>query len=142
MYIVPVNVLGVFAAAVVIQAIGVLWYSPILFGRQWVRFTHKERVLPEEFKKRVGAAFFLTCAGSLITAYFLALLIANLVVVSASQAVQVALFLWAGFVAPTLFAFHIFSISPRHWKVFLIQAGNTLASLVAASFILWIFGAG
>jgi hypothetical protein len=58
------------------------------------------------------------------------------------QAVQVALFLWAGFVAPTLFAFHIFSINLRNQRVFLIQAGSTLVALVLGVFILWMFGAG
>jgi hypothetical protein len=142
MYIVPVNVFGVIVAAIAIQAIAVFWYSPILFGSQWVKFTSSDHILPEEFKKRVGIAFLITSLGSLLTSYFLALLIGNLIVVSAMQAVQVALFLWAGFVAPTLFAFHIFSINLRNQRVFLIQAGSTLVALVLGVFILWMFGAG
>ena len=142
MYIVPVNVFGVIVAAVVIQAIGVLWYSPVFFGKQWIKLTSIEHLLPDEFKKRVGVAFLLTCAGSLLTSYFLALLIANLVVVSVFQALQVGLFLWGGFVAPTLFAFHVFSITPRHWRAFLIQVGSTFIALIVGMLILWVFGAG
>ena len=51
-----INYLGVLASAIMIFAIGALWYSPMLFGRLWVTAHGYTPEKIAEMRKGMGKA--------------------------------------------------------------------------------------
>ena len=139
MYIVPVNILAVVFAAVAMQAVGFLWYSPKLFGKQWIKLLDMPEEMPETIKKEMGKGYLLNGLGSLITSYVLAIIVANLVVTNLFQGIQVVFYIWVGFIVPVLLSMHIFSYPPKPWALYLLNVGYFLASLLAAGIIITLF---
>lgn len=66
-----VNYLAVLAATVATMIIGFLWYSPVLFGKAWVKQMGKNM---EEMSGGGPATYILTALTALVGAYILALL--------------------------------------------------------------------
>lgn len=140
MYIVPVNFIAVILAAIAIQAVGLLWFSPLLFRKQWMELVGIEvSPLSEESKKELGKAYLLGSFGALVMSYVLALIIGNLVVTSIFQGIQASFFIWLGFVVPVLLSIHVFSFPPKPWALFVLNSGHFLASLLVAGGIIAAF---
>lgn len=99
---IAVNYLAVVAAAVAAFAVGAVWHSPIGFGKQWMRMMglseqdmHKMPLSP--MQAMVGGFF-----ATLLTAYVLAFLISLTGAGTPQTALQLGLWVWLGFLAPTL----------------------------------------
>ena len=70
---VEINYLAVFVSAVVIFLLGGLWYSPVLFAKQWMSVINKSE---EELKKDSKPTNYLVAfLQGLISAYILAIFI-------------------------------------------------------------------
>jgi hypothetical protein len=139
MYIVSINILSIIVAAITMQGLGFLWYSSVLFGKQWMQLIGMPTEMPNETKKEIWKGYLLNGIGSLISSYVLALVIANLVVTNIFQGIQVSFYVWLGFIAPVLLAMHIFSYPPKSWALYIINAGYFLTSFVAGGIIITIF---
>lgn len=107
-----VNYLGVLLAAVVAMALGFLWYSPMLLGKQWMK---EKDCTPEQMKKEqkeMGKWYGLSFVVSLITAYVLAhvmFLSANYFNYPMLQTgITTAFWMWLGFVMPVQLTATIF----------------------------------
>ncbi len=68
-----VNYLAVLAAAVSAFLLGGLWYSPVLFGKAWMRLTGitEERAAQANQAKVFGIAFIWSLLGALVFAMFI-----------------------------------------------------------------------
>ncbi len=68
-----VNYLAVLAAAVSAFVLGGLWYSPLLFGKAWMRLSGitEERAAQANQAKVFGIAFIWSLLGALVFAMFL-----------------------------------------------------------------------
>lgn len=68
-----VNYLAVLAAAVSAFLLGGLWYSPVLFGKTWMRLSGitEERAAQANQGKVFGVAFVWSLLGALVFAMFL-----------------------------------------------------------------------
>src|SRR6266540_78443 len=70
---VTINYLAVLIAGVVNMAIGMFWYSPVMFAKTWMASLGKT---PEDFKQAsAGPIYVLNTVASLVTAYVLAMVI-------------------------------------------------------------------
>ncbi len=91
--------LAIIVAAVVQFVLGMLWYSPLLFGNQWMKlngFT-KEQIQKEQ-KKGMGLQMLVSLVSSLIFASVLWYLLANLSTLAGlSDALLWSALLWLGF---------------------------------------------
>jgi hypothetical protein len=136
---IEINLIAVVLAAVANMVVGMLWYGP-LFGKKWqalMGFT------PESMKSmKMTAAQ--AIAGGCVTAFIMAYVLAHdafvwgaffgTSVAPSVFALQLAFWIWLGYVATTQIGAVLWEGRP--WKLFVLNAGNSLVSLIAMSLIL------
>ena len=97
-----VNFVAILVAALANVFLGALWYSPLLFGKQWMKLANMKK---EDMNKKDGnKAMIGSLIGALITGYVLANLIAVINVVTVSGAILFSFWIWLGFVATSTLA--------------------------------------
>lgn len=132
-----INLIAVLAAAVVTFALGALWYSPLLFAKQWAAahgFT-PEKV--EAMRKRAGPAYGVTFVCWLAMAAALAVLTRRIGVDSVLGGLKLGSLCWAGFAVTLGLSGHMFS--ERRLPAYLIDSGYQLVSLLGMGVILAIW---
>jgi hypothetical protein len=128
------SLLAIVVAAFATFAFGALWYSPLLFGRLWVK---AHGYTPEKLvEMRAGAArayaVSLLCYG--VIALALAVLIDRLGIAGARSAVKLGVLCWAGFAATLGLTAQMFS--DKRFATYLIDAGYQLLAIVGMSLLL------
>lgn len=134
MFGVDVNYVVVLIAAVSNMAVGFLWYSPILFGKPWMKLMGISDEQAKGMKTKANKAYAISSIGALIMAYVLAGVLGYLGTGTVTDAIQTGFWLWLGFVAPVMFTSVLFENKPV--KLYAINAGYQLASLVTMAIIL------
>lgn len=132
------NIFPILACAVASMVIGFIWYSKPLFLKPWLESIGKT----EDFVKNPQMVKYLYLfLVSLIEAWFVALVLAMITVpapspdlLSMADGLQAGLIVWMGFVATTSFANNL--MSGGSFKLFMIQAGNHLVTLLVMGAIL------
>jgi hypothetical protein len=124
--------LGMLVVAVIATVIGMLWYSPALFGNPWMRGLG--------FKKKDMNANGLTgkmvinFISTLIMAYCLSYLLALTGANTTTEAMQTGMYIWIGFILVSM-------INQVLWEkqkvsVLVINAGFWLVNILIASSVL------
>jgi Protein of unknown function (DUF1761) len=139
MQVPAVNYLAVLVAAVVMFALGGLWYSPVLFAKRWIalqgRTEEQERAQAAAANMPLMYVSAFVC--SLITAIVMAHILAHMASIMPTGAVHGAFFgfmAWIGFAAPTSYATALFSGKPK--QLWLIDSMYYLVSFMFAGLIL------
>ncbi len=131
--IVPVNYIAVLVAAVVAFVIGGAWYSPLLFGKQWMKLRGMN---PDSMK---GMAF---PAGMMIQEFIITLITAFVISQFAAwvgafgivAGLVLGLWFWIGFVVPMMYGMTLWEKYPIGLAV--INGGLRLVNyLVMAAII-------
>lgn len=136
MPVIPVNWLAILVAAVISMVIGFLWYSPSLFGNQWIKLSGftKEKMKGSTMGKIYGISFVV----SLVTAFILthALVFAGsfLGTKGVNLGLMTGFWNWLGFIMPVQLTGWLFERKP--FNLFLINTGYQLASLVGMGIVL------
>src|SRR3989442_6106707 len=95
-----VNLLAVLVAAVLTIVLGAVWYSPVLFAKQWMHAHGYTPEKVEEMKRRGGVRAY---AGSflcyLVVAYVVGLLVSYTQATGVVQGVWVGVLAWLGVAA-------------------------------------------
>lgn len=129
-----VNLLAVLVAGVVAFGLGALWYSPVLFARQWVRANGFENVSREEMQRGVGRAYGVSLAAFLVMALALAIFIGRIGITFWLGGLKAGLLAWLGFVATTGLVANMYSRRPiAGWY---IDAGYYLVALAVMGAII------
>ena len=141
---IPVNYLAVVAAAVASMILGYIWYGP-LFGKQWMALSGKTMSEMDAAKtKGVGKNYAFMFIGSLVMSYTLshALIFAStyLNTSGVSAGLTAGFWNWFGFIAPVSLGVVLWDGKP--WKLFLLNAGYYLATLLAMGVILAVWKSG
>ncbi len=93
-----INYFAVIAAVIANQAIGFTWYGP-LFGKLWRGLSGiSEKQAAEQKKKGMGSTFAIAALGSFVMAFVLAHFVDYVEATTIGGAVQLAFWLWLGFV--------------------------------------------
>jgi sterol desaturase/sphingolipid hydroxylase (fatty acid hydroxylase superfamily) len=132
---VGVNYVAVIVAAVVSMVIGFFWYSESLFGKHWMKymkFTKKDVNKAKE--KGMGKTMLTMFITTLIMAYILAHFIKILGIDTMSGGVQVAFWIWLGFLATTQLGAVLWENKPL--GLYYINTGHSLVSMVIMGAIL------
>jgi hypothetical protein len=133
---ITVNFWAVLVAAIIEMAIGALWYSPVLFGKPWLRAMGKQPGDPMGGKAGVGYVASLIAA--LVTAYILAHFVIYAGsyngVYSAAGGALAGFWAWLGFVITTAISSTIFESRP--WSLYLMNVSYYLVSFVAMGALL------
>ena len=124
-------------AALVNMVIGMLWYSPLLFGKLWMKASGKEE---KDMKKGsgMGKVYAMAFVGSFIMAFVLSRFIA----ISSAKTIQdgalVGFWAWLGFIIPVSLSGYLFEGKSRNLT--LINGGYYLVVLMVMGAILSFWG--
>jgi hypothetical protein len=132
---VNVNFWAVLVSAIASMVIGSIWYGP-LFGKKFMSAIGMDTWSAEKKeaeKKKMGMTYLGQFLANLIMFYILGWLMGALGAKSATNGLQVAFWVWLGFVAPVQFGQQIWG---GKMSLFWLGAGNMLLTLLAAGAIL------
>jgi len=122
---------AVLVAVVVKQALGFLWYSPMLFGRT---FAEASGQAVEEMRPRMPKAIVGDIAGAVLMAVALAHVVSYAGALSALYGALVGLICWLGFAVPVSLSPSLFERRPL--KVWALQNGYLALALALMGAIL------
>jgi hypothetical protein len=128
------SLLAIVVAVFATFALGALWYSPLLFGKLWVK---AHGYTPDKLvQMRAGAAraYGVSLVCYAVMAICLAHLIARLGIADAAAAAQLGALCWAGFAATLGLTANMFSEKPL--STWLIDTGFQLVAIVAMCLLL------
>ena len=128
----------VLVAAIASFILGSLWYSPLLFGKIWMKlggFTEKNK----DKSKKMLASYFFMFVGTLVTVYVLGNNLLYSGISNTSTALIYAFFMWVGYIAPIQLGSVLWEGKP--FRYYLINTFYYLVSLMITSiiFVLWKF---
>ena len=130
-----VNALAVLVAAILSLVLGALWYSPVLFGKQWMAAQgHTPEMLDQFRKQRMARAYAVSFVCYLVMAYVLALLATYTGAITFAQGLWLGFLLWIGFAAPIGLTAHMFSGKP--FAAWVIDAGYQFVYLLIIGVLL------
>lgn len=120
-----INPLALLLAVVINMVLGSLWYSPLLFAKQWLKLTGKSE---SELKKTsmvqaMGLAF--------LTSVVMAFILVQVILpapVSFVSGMVIGFWMWLGFVATSTAAPYIFERRP--WGLYFINNSYNLISMM------------
>ena len=127
---VEINYLAVLVAAVINMVVGAIWYSPVLFAKDWSKLTGRKA-------NEMGdgsTSYVITFAGALLQAYILTHFVSYSGAVTAVEGAMTGFWLWLGFVA-VVSAVHLV-FEGRSWTLWRINAGYFLVVLLINGAIL------
>lgn len=139
----PTNYLAVLVAAIVIFALGGLWYSPVLFMKKWIALQNRteEQMRAEAAAANMPVLYISAFVTALLTALVMAHLLGHLAAAvdpnmhpSAAHGAMFGFVCWLGFAAPTSYGTAIFSGKPK--QLWLIDSTYNLVAFVLAGAIL------
>ncbi len=124
------NYLAIVVAAVVNMVIGFLWYGPALFGKKWMALTG---MTEEQMKSMNPAPLYAQSFVATLVAYYV---LARFIPVTATlmEGVEVACWVWLGFVTTVQFTASLFSTKPR--TLYFLDTGYQLVTFLAAGAII------
>lgn len=135
---IAINYWAVLGAAIANIVIGSLWYGP-LFGKTWRTLSGHTNESMKNMSMGVKGAY----VGGFITAFVMAYVLAHDAFMWArffgtggtfSFALQLAFWIWLGYVATTQVGSVLWE--GKSWKLFFLNAGQTLVSLIVMASIL------
>jgi hypothetical protein len=122
---VSINLAAIIVAALINMAIGAMWYSPLLFAKQWMKAVGKKA---EEIGKP-SPAYMFAFLGALLEAYVLAHFTSYALAMNAADGARVGLWLSLGIIVPVVATLTMFESKGIKW--FLITIGYHALALMA-----------
>lgn len=109
------NLVPVVIAGVINMMLGALWYSPLVFGKLWMRAMGKtEEELKQELSlTKMAFTYVVNTIASLLFAYVLAHLIKFSQTHTFSQGVMIGFWVWLGFVVTTVIPGYMYESKPK-----------------------------
>lgn len=135
---ITINYLAVLVAAIAAMVIGGVWYSPLGFGKPWMRLMGYGDKVPEGSKRAMMRSYAFMFAGALVMAFVLAHFAFIWGARETLSAVQLGFWTWLGFVAPVQLGTVLWEGKP--WMLFFLNTAYYLVTLIAMAVIvgLWI----
>ena len=134
-----INYLAVLVSAIIMFALGGLWYSPALFAKRWVALQGKteEQMRAEAAAANMPLLYSIAFICAVIQAWVMAMVIGHMSQVAemgVAHAVIFSMLLWLGFAGSTSYASAIFSGQPK--ALWAINSFYNLVSFIIAGIIL------
>ncbi len=133
MPVIEVSYIGVLVAAVVSFAIGMAWYSPLLFGKAWMKLMGFTEGKVKEKKKGMGKTMAAGFAAVLVMSYVMAYIVGFSQAASVTEGAEAGFWVWLGFVATVMLGQVLWEGKP--FKLYLINSLHYLVALVAMGII-------
>ena len=132
---VTVNYWAVLVAAIASMVIGAIWYSPAVFGKIWMKGSGMTtQQLAKAKKKGMGKSYLIAFLGSLLFACVLAHFIVYVGAVTVADALELVIWMWAGFAVPLLLGSTLWE--GKSWGAYLVGIVYQLVSFSVTAVIL------
>jgi len=128
---IQINLWAVIAATAFAMVVGTVWYSELIFGKQWAKLVGKKAA---DMQKGAGQMYMLTAALWLLVSYVLAHFVQYTYADVWYEGAIAGFWLWTGFVFAVGLIHALFEGKSKF--LFAINAGYTLAALVGMGIIL------
>ncbi len=138
---VPINFVAILLSGVAMMVVGFLWYSPMLFGKAWMKLSGLSMSDMKGAKKEMPKIYGISFVASLLTAYVLrhsavqGAAFYNMTGVAPH--LMAAFWSWLGFVMPVQLTGWLFEKKPLN--LFAINTGYQLVSMLVMGVILGMF---
>lgn len=129
-----IPVLPVVVSAVVVFLIGMLWYSPVLFGKAWMKAHGHTPEKLQQMQAQAGRSYAVSFVCYLVMAVAMSILLHRVGVVSVLTGIKLGALVGLGFAATLGLTANMFSDKPL--SAYLIDAGYQIVYLVAMGAIL------
>lgn len=129
-----INYLAVLVSAIAVFAIGALWYSQLLLGKQWARAHGYPPEKVEQMRKGAGRAYLVTFLCYVVMAAVMAVLIGECGIATTLGGVKLGGAAWLGFAATIGLTANMYSEKPL--ATYLIDAAYQLIYLLVMGVIL------
>ncbi len=134
-----INPFAIIVASIISFFLGYFWFSNKMFGRVWMKIHGRQNMTPEESKqamKGMGKLMATEFVLTLIMNFFLYLAVIQ--TISVMFAFGTVLYLWIGFILPTVTSSVLWGRDARKvmFKKILISSGFRLVVLLVST---WIF---
>lgn len=130
---------AVIASGFAAVLIGMIWYHPKVFGSVWARLSGMTPEMQERGKKRMPIMGFFGFLAACLVAYVMTYVSAAWGFYDSVGGVQLGIWIWLGFVAPTMLGQVLWEQKP--FRLYLINALYWLLTLlVMAQFIVLAYG--
>ncbi len=130
-----INYWAVLAAAIAQMIIGMFWYSPKVFGKQWMMWSGMtEEKMKATKDKGMGKTYFAAFVGALVASYVLAHFVAYVHAADFGGAIYLAFKIWLGFMATKSLSSVLWEGRPT--KLYLLNTIHDLVSISVMSVIL------
>lgn len=126
--------LSLFAAALAHVVVGMGWYHPRIFGSMWTSLVNLSPAAVEELRKNLVKSMGLGFIAAVAIAYVFSHLAIAWGVYDWAGAVELAFWMWLGLIVPVLMGPVLWEGKP--WKLFFINAGYWVTSLIIMALIL------
>lgn len=131
---ISINLWAVLAAALASMVIGGLWYSPLLFGKSWIKMMGWSSSTLKSMQKSAGPSYAVGFLNSLVMAYVLAHFVDLSRATDSQGALVLAFWVWLGFVATVQLGSVLWE--GRSIKLWGLNAAYFLVSLSVMSLVL------
>ena len=144
------NPVGILVAAIAGYALGIAWYSPILFTKPWLDGlgkTKEEVMRPQTHKTKryMWSLMVYTFAVTIAIAFTLDLFIVLTGVTTFLEFLQISMLLAFGFIVTTRFIDMLYTLDKPFWsipaqKLFFVNAGYYVAMVLLMGTVLFHLG--
>lgn len=134
MLAVDINFVAIIVGAISNMIIGAVWYSPLVFGKQWMKLSGISQKDIDAQKSQMSKTYAMSFVGALIMAYILAVVLDLVGVATIAQGLQIGFLIWLGFVATTTLSSVLFE--NKRTELYLLNNGyNLISTLVMAGIL-------
>ncbi len=134
-----INYLAVFVAAVISMAIGAAWYSPALFGVEWMTLSGiKEKDIEKAKEKGMGKSYLAGFIGALVMSVVLAHFIDFTRATTFREGLSAGFWIWLGFVAPVILGTVLWEAKPTRLYIINISYWLLSLSLMGGILAIWV----
>lgn len=133
---ISINYLAVFVTTIISMGIGALWYSPLLFGKLWMKLTGiTTQDMDKAKKKGMAKNYIIGFVSTLLMIYILSHFVDYTEAKTPIQGALTGFWLWLGFIATTSIntvlwegkPLKLYILNNAHILVILILMGTILA---------------
>lgn len=128
-----INLVAMVIGAIANMIIGAIWYSPMVFGKRWMKYMGINEKNMGKMKTDMTMSYGLTFVGSLFTAFVLYNLIKMATIVTIPGGMIMAILVWIGFMLPLFFQAYAFE--KKETVLITINSLYNLVSLVVMGVI-------
>lgn len=129
-----INFLAVILAAIIDMLLGMFWYSPVGFGKLWMKMVGKTEAELKEAGTTAGMAYMASTLAAVVMAFVLAHVVKISGATDYITGAQVGFWMWLGFVVAGVLPVYIFE--DRKKGLYILYIFYKLLSIVAMAVLL------